>query len=122
MASELDELIERRNTLFEAIAHGDDEHRAWLKEAIDAHFAGNPVPGVRGQGTKEAQLTSLRDALEQTDAHIRLMQRDLLAYLPPDSTMTDSDLVNLLIERLDGPEQREVQAISSKALSGIRGE
>ena len=27
-------------TLFDAIAHGDDEHRAWLKKAIDDHFTG----------------------------------------------------------------------------------
>ena len=31
-------------TLYDAIAHGDDVHRAWLKAAIGAHFAGLPVP------------------------------------------------------------------------------
>jgi hypothetical protein len=30
-------------TLFNAIAHGDEKHRAWLKQAIDDHFAGRPV-------------------------------------------------------------------------------
>jgi len=29
--------------LFDAIAHGSPEHRAWLKKAIDDHFAGRPV-------------------------------------------------------------------------------
>ncbi len=33
------ELLEARETLFDAIQHGDEEHRAWLKEAIDVHFA-----------------------------------------------------------------------------------
>lgn len=33
--------------LFEAIAHGDDLHRAWLKEALDCFFAGKPVPPPR---------------------------------------------------------------------------
>lgn len=25
-------------SLFDAIAHGDDKHKAWLKEAIEKHF------------------------------------------------------------------------------------
>lgn len=33
--------------LYEALAHGDDEHRAWLREAIDNFFAGKPVPPPR---------------------------------------------------------------------------
>ena len=33
-------------TLFDAIAHGDDAHRSWLREAIEAHFDGRPVPEV----------------------------------------------------------------------------
>lgn len=33
----------RVGTLFAAIAHGDDKHRAWLKQAIEDHFAGRPV-------------------------------------------------------------------------------
>lgn len=31
------------SSLFDAIAHGDDDHRAWLKQAIDDHMAGRPV-------------------------------------------------------------------------------
>lgn len=26
-------------TLFDAIAHGDDEHRAWLKQKLVEHFS-----------------------------------------------------------------------------------
>ncbi|BDD79809.1 hypothetical protein [Burkholderia phage FLC9] len=37
---------DRVSTLFDAIKHGDEAHRAWLKEAIDAHFAGQAVPPV----------------------------------------------------------------------------
>lgn len=33
----------RAKTLFDAIAHGDEQHRAWLKKAIEDHFAGRPV-------------------------------------------------------------------------------
>lgn len=29
--------------LFDAIAHGDEKHQAWLKQAIEDHFAGRPV-------------------------------------------------------------------------------
>lgn len=30
--------------LFQAIKHGSPEHQAWLKEAIECHFAGKPIP------------------------------------------------------------------------------
>ena len=30
---------EARATLFDAIKHGDEAHQAWLKTAIDQHFA-----------------------------------------------------------------------------------
>jgi len=32
------QLIIQATTLYDAIAHGDEEHRRWLKEAIDKHF------------------------------------------------------------------------------------
>jgi hypothetical protein len=51
------------STLFAAIQHGDKDHRAWLKEAIDAHFAGNPVPAPRGSGRKEQRIAELEAAL-----------------------------------------------------------
>lgn len=35
-------------SLFDAIAHGSDEHRAWLKKAIEDHFAGRPVERPHG--------------------------------------------------------------------------
>lgn len=41
-------LEERVATLFNALAHGSEEHRAWLKKAIDDHFAGRPVEVPRG--------------------------------------------------------------------------
>jgi len=39
--------VERVATLFDAIAHGDADHRSWLKGAIAAHFAGDPVPAPK---------------------------------------------------------------------------
>lgn len=44
--------------LYDAIKHGDDVHKAWLKEAIDNHFAGLPVPPPTGKGT-EGQRAAL---------------------------------------------------------------
>jgi len=35
---------ERINGLFDAIAHGDPMHRAWLRLAISNHFHGKPIP------------------------------------------------------------------------------
>lgn len=59
----------RVSSLFSAIQHGDDEHRAWLKEAIEKHFAGVAVPPVRGSGTKEA-LRARVAVLEGVLAHV----------------------------------------------------
>jgi hypothetical protein len=39
--------LARCETLFDAIAHGDEKHREWLKQAIADHFAGKPVQPVR---------------------------------------------------------------------------
>lgn len=33
--------------LYQFLAHGDEEHRRWLKEAIWAYFEGKPRPEVR---------------------------------------------------------------------------
>lgn len=36
-----------KNELFKALAHGDDDHRDWLKEAIDNFYKGEPIKPVR---------------------------------------------------------------------------
>jgi hypothetical protein len=41
---ERDRYREKVETLFFVIAHGDNEHRAWLKKAIDDHFNGKKKP------------------------------------------------------------------------------
>ena len=47
-------------TLFNAIKHGDEEHRTWLKEAIGNHFAGLPVPPPRGKGNTEKMQADIK--------------------------------------------------------------
>lgn len=47
LESNYDKLYEKIDTLYDAIAHGDEEHRAWLKVAMEAHFKGEPVPPPR---------------------------------------------------------------------------
>lgn len=39
--------------LYHAIAHGDAEHRTWLREAILNFYNDEPVPTPRGSGTKD---------------------------------------------------------------------
>lgn len=34
----------QRDALFDFVKHGDEKHRAWLREAIDAFYAGLPRP------------------------------------------------------------------------------
>ena len=57
-AATITQLRELQASLFDAIAHGDHEHRNWLKKAIADHFAGLPVEHPRGQGNTE-QLREL---------------------------------------------------------------
>ena len=40
--ADLAEVNGKVNTLFDAIAHGDEKHRAWLKQAIKDHFERQP--------------------------------------------------------------------------------
>ena len=53
LLDELTEVYLKAEALFDAIVHGDDEHRRWLKEAIDNYFAGKPVPEPTGLGRAE---------------------------------------------------------------------
>lgn len=46
-------LKRRINKLFEVIKHGDGLHQTWLKAAIEAHFADQPVPETQGLNTAE---------------------------------------------------------------------
>lgn len=54
LASAKAPLQEKIGALFGAIAHGDDEHRAWLQKAIEDHFAGRVVERSRGLNTADA--------------------------------------------------------------------
>lgn len=42
-------------TLFDAIAHGDARHRAWLKQAMVDHFKGLPVQRMDQEWVKFAE-------------------------------------------------------------------
>ncbi|MBY8333158.1 hypothetical protein [Qipengyuania pacifica] len=65
LTAEIADLRQRTESLWDAIKHGDDEHRAWLKEAINAHLAGEAVPETRGKGRKEAEISDLRAQLDE---------------------------------------------------------
>lgn len=70
----------RVNRLFDAIKHGDDEHQAWLKEAIECHYSGRPVPPAIGMGTKERLLKDI-DQLEKTCNKLAAMYTEALFKL-----------------------------------------
>lgn len=40
-------------------------------------------------------------------ARVKDCQRDLAEYLPPDSGISDREIINRLLDRLDGPQARE---------------
>lgn len=56
--------------LFEAIEHGDDEHRAWLKQAIEDFVAGRPVRRPVGKGSVAAARADERRKTLEEAAHI----------------------------------------------------
>ena len=62
--------------LFDVIAHGDDEHRRWLKQAIEDHFAGRVVPTPRGRNSAEV-IAELRAQAERDKAVIEEMVETL---------------------------------------------
>jgi len=45
-------LVRRVAALYDALKHGDADHKAWLKEALAAHFASQPVPPPRSKNKK----------------------------------------------------------------------
>lgn len=50
--------------LFHDLKHGDEDHQAWLREAILASLLDRPIPEPRGQGRKEARIAELEALLE----------------------------------------------------------
>jgi hypothetical protein len=70
--------VEVAETLFDAIAHGDQEHCDWLRQAIADHFAGRPVEKPKGKGSAEriaelearlAAQNDMREALDIMERH-----------------------------------------------------
>ena len=66
-ADALEAAAARETILFDAIAHGDDEHRAWLKQAIEDHFAGRPVQKSSGRNSAEI-IAELRARIARLEA------------------------------------------------------
>ena len=73
-------------TLFDAIAHGDDEHRAWLRQAIEDHFAGRVVARPSGLGNYERGVRdgmqrgatgALVEALRETRNEVMRFRKDM---------------------------------------------
>jgi len=60
--------------LFDAIAHGDDEHRAWLKQAIKDYYAGRKVQRPAGNATHESLRQKIRSLETQLDETQKLLR------------------------------------------------
>jgi hypothetical protein len=43
-------------TIYDAIKHGDEEHREWLHSALDAVFANQPIPAPRGTNNEPVRF------------------------------------------------------------------
>lgn len=71
------ELEEARDMLFAAVEHGDEAHRAWLKKAIDDHFAGRTVERPDGKGTTEALQDRIAE-LEEENKRLRSVEKNVL--------------------------------------------
>jgi hypothetical protein len=80
---------EDRERLFQALRHGDEDHQAWLREAIEAFAAGHPTPAPRGQGNKEKRIAELEAQLaaaQQEEGETMLVVRSspLQVAMPDD--------------------------------------
>lgn len=104
--AELDRLqaeIRASATLFDAIQHGDAEHRAWLKAAIAAHFAGQPVPPTAGSGNKEKRIADL-------EAENRAMREVVAVFGDMANTFSDEQHDDETAMRgWDAVNQREIE-------------
>lgn len=91
--------------LFMYIAHGDDEHRAWLKKALECFFENRPVPLPRvSLPPKESALVSAvwsaLDDIEYIDGERFYIERSsvdeltaaLAPYRPKDSGPSAADI------------------------------
>lgn len=81
--SRIDTLVDRAEAaekaaagLFDAIAHGDDTHREWLKEAISNWFSGLPVPPPRDAKKDLGRVEKERDELRAALRSIEFTYRD----------------------------------------------
>lgn len=54
--------------LYDALKHGDDEHKQWLKEAITAWYDDLPIPEPRGNGNKEKRIAELEREIRELKA------------------------------------------------------
>jgi hypothetical protein len=59
--------------LWTALAHGDDDHREWLREAIEAFFTDQPIPAPYGSGNKERLIHDLQDEIITLRKEIMLL-------------------------------------------------
>lgn len=68
-------VAERVKTLFDAIAHGDDDHKRWLKQAIEDHFDGRAVERPVGSGSAE-RVKVLEAALTRAAEQFEFYERE----------------------------------------------
>ena len=77
-------LIQRMDTLFEEIKHGDADHQKWLKQAITDHFSGIKPQPACGKGTKEALQTKINELEAQlvlTKRKFMITRQDINYFL-----------------------------------------
>lgn len=72
----------------EAILHGDDEHRAWLREAAAAYVAGQPLPPPRSADKRPRQAnqvaTTPRCRPQRYGSHRMTDTTDAVGRMPQD--------------------------------------
>ena len=113
-----------RNTTIELMDEAADEITQ-LRKRLEMD-SGHPYDGItardetiRGQDAiitaQQARITRLEEGLAGMSALVEHMQAIAGAHLPPDG-MSKDDALNMLIDLLDGPDQREAQGKARAAL------
>jgi hypothetical protein len=89
-----------QETLYEALKHGDELHRRWLREALAAVFSRSPVPPPYDRNSVSATAidATIRNIVR---AVAELPDRDSPDDWPEAMLVTDRELINILTAALN---------------------
>lgn len=104
--------------LYEALKHGDDVHREWLRDALHAVFEGNPVPEPRQSQPRpavpgeaeESELISQRDYWEARATELAQRAGEHFGFDVGEHSNLNCPVLNALESKWERPAVPEADA------------